>query len=1078
MAAACRRCGSVLGVDARFCSACGTPVEERGGEERKVVTVLFADLVGSTAYGDVRDPEDVRAVLRPYFSRLREEIDRFGGVVEKYIGDAVMALFGVPAAHEDDPERAVRAALAVRDTIAQVGAAGSLELQVRLAIHTGEAVVALDAHPDAGEKAAYGDLLNTAYRIQEAAPPNGVLVGESTWRATRDVFEFGDAYEIAAKGKSQPLTVRTVLQARSEPHQRFDRTDIAPLVGRSDELELLAGALKRAQRERMPQLVTLMGPPGIGKSRLVWELATNVAAEDESVRWLRGRCLPYGDGVTFWALGEIVKSRAGILESDTAAEAEAKLGQAVRRAFSDEAEAEWIARHLRPLVGLADESALAVEGRDEAFAAWRRAVEALAQNAPVVLAFEDLHWADDGLLDFIDHLVDWAQGIPLLVLGTTRPELLDRRRNWGGGKRNATTMSLGPLSAEDTDELVSGQLEGSGLPQDVHDTVLAAAQGNPLYAEEYLRMLVDRGILERTGGTWRLSVSELPVPETVQAIIAARLDALPAPEKSLLQDAAVLGHGFWMSALEAMTGESRWAIDERLRSLTRKDLVRSQRSSAVVGESEYAFHHVLVRDVAYAQIPRATRASKHAAAAAWLEGVGRSEDNSEMLAHHYLLALEYARAAGEDTSFLADSARSALIEAGDRAAALAAFEAAERFYEAARELTGERDPELPQLLLRLGRARIHARGTGSDVLPEAAEGLLALGDREGAAEAFVLLGRSAIQERKPDRASEYLHRAAELLGDSPATPVKAALAVHLAALHMVVENAEAAIAAASDALAQAERLGLDELRANALTTIGTARAAGGDLAGLDDLRQGIEIAAALNSNEVLRGYLHLGSVLANHGDLRDAADAYAEGRAAAERFGDRVWLGRFDIERLYQRYWSGDWSAALADAEATLAADGHPGAPDARLVRGWILLGRSDHARAVADAEAAVADARATHAPGPLLAPLAFLARALAAAGRDAEANATVDELLELWRSTPAPPSFWTTDLAAALELTGRGEELDAPARRPRTAWLEAADALARGEHTRAAELYAEIGSAPDEEYARLRLGSATARTS
>jgi predicted ATPase len=558
----------------------------------------------------------------------------------------------------------------------------------------------------------------------------------------------------------------------------------------------------------------------------------------------------------------------------------------------------------------------------------------------------------------------------------------------------------------------------------------------------------------------------------VQGLIAARLDALAAAEKSLLQDAAVVGTVFWPSALEAISGIPRDEVDERLRSLIRKDVLRSRRPSSIAGEDEYAFHHSLVRDVAYAQIPRAARARKHAAAAAWLERLARGEDKSEMVAHHYLLALEYARAAGDETSSFADAARSAFVEAGDRAASLAAFDAAERFYEAACGLIAEDDPDRPHVLLRHGRALYHARGSGADVLRKAVDAFGVAGDRRGAAEALVLLGSCATRERNVDRARAYLDEAASLLAEDTASPLTATLAVLAAGLQLVVEDAEAALAAATDALSQAEQLGLEELRADALTTIGTARAALGDLSGLDDLRQAIQIARRLNSTQALRAHINLGSVLANHGDLQAAFDANADGRAAAERFGNRVWLMRFEIERLYERYWRGEWNDAVREADATVAVEDHPGAPDARIVRGWIRLGRGDAVGALADAEAAVEHARAAGAPQLLVVALAFHSRALLAAGREDEANAALDELLQLWRRTNAPPGFWTADLAAALELAGRGGELDAESRRPQTAWLAAAAALAAGEYARAVELYAEIGSVPDEDYARSRVAA------
>ena len=405
-------------------------------------------------------------------------------------------------------------------------------------------------------------------------------------------------------------------------------------------------------REREPQLITLVGVPGIGKSRLVYELFQTIETGDYGlVFWRHGRSLPYGEGVTFWALGEMVKAQAGILESDSPEQAEEKLRQAVERFVSDGADAAWVERQLRPLAGLeADEEA--GDRREEAFAAWRRYLEAIADERPLVLVFEDLHWADDALLDFVDYLVDWASGVALLVVCTARPELLTRRTTWGGGKVNSSTILLSPLSDDETAKLLHALLGRSAVDADVQARLLEHAGGNPLYAEEFIRMVTSRP-------------DEVVLPETVQGIIAARLDTLPAEEKELLQDAAVIGRTFWLGAL----GRERWTLEERLHSLARKEFVTRSRRSSVAGEDEYAFRHALVRDVAYEQIPRAARVDKHRTAAEWMESLGRPEDHAEMLAHHYASAIEYARATGQNVDLLAHRGRSALRDAGDRALA-------------------------------------------------------------------------------------------------------------------------------------------------------------------------------------------------------------------------------------------------------------------------------------------------------------------------------------------------------------------------------------------------------------------------
>jgi class 3 adenylate cyclase len=430
----CASCGSENAPGAKFCSQCGARLApaERPLEERKVVTVVFCDLVGSTARAERLDPEDVRAELSSYHARVRSELERHGGTVEKFIGDAVVAVFGAPLVREDDAERAVRAALAIRDWAAEEDA-----VDVRLAVNTGEALVTVDARAESGEGLVAGDVINTAARLQSAAPVNGILVGEKTHAATEQRIDYRPLPAVTAKGKENPVPVWEAVSAHSLLGVDVDLRPATRLVGRRRELDQLLDALARARAEHEPQLVTIVGVPGMGKSRLVQELSVLLEAEPDLIRWRQGRSLPYGEGVTYWALGEMVKAEAGILESDSAAVADSKLREAIAR-VCDEHDVEWLRTMLQPLVGIADD----VSGGDrraEAFAAWRRFVEALAEDGPTVLVFEDLHWADDGLLDFVDGLVDWATDVPLLVVGTARPELLARRPSWGGGKTTSWT---------------------------------------------------------------------------------------------------------------------------------------------------------------------------------------------------------------------------------------------------------------------------------------------------------------------------------------------------------------------------------------------------------------------------------------------------------------------------------------------------------------------------------------------------------------------------------------------------------------------------------------------------------------
>ena len=551
-----------------------------------------------------------------------------------------MAAFGAPAAHEDDAERAVRAGLSILEAIAELNEAEpDLDLQVRIGINTGEAVVALGASHERGEGFVTGDVVNTAARIQSAAPVNGVAVGEQTYRATSRVFVYEPLAPVSVKGKAEPLALWRAKAARARFGTDISRPHKTPLVGRELEKPLLIGTFERAAQQRSVQLVTIVGEPGVGKSRLVAELLAYIEAKPVLTRWRQGRCLPYGEGITFWALGEIVKAEAGILESDSAEVAAAKLDAAVS---PEEAERQWLLQRLAPLVGA--ETASPAE-RQELFTAWRRFLEGLAAARPSVLVFDDLHWADEALLAFLEYLAEWSQAVPLLVLCTARPELYERRPGWGAGQRNAHTINLSPLSDQETAELVS-HLSPPG-PSSARSSSGRSSRGRAVTRSTRRSSCACLQTAASNSGErpWRRSA----LPESLQALIAARLDTLSPERKSLLQDAAVLGKVFWVGALAEIGGRDPGDLELALHELARKELVRPARVSSMEGESEYSFWHLLVRDVAYSQIPRAERARRHRAAAGWIErqAGGRVEDLAEVLAHHYLQALELAEAAGD-----------------------------------------------------------------------------------------------------------------------------------------------------------------------------------------------------------------------------------------------------------------------------------------------------------------------------------------------------------------------------------------------------------------------------------------------
>ena len=591
------------------------------------MSVLFCDLVGFTAASEAADPEDVRARLRPYHERLRVVLERFGGTVEKFVGDAVMAVFGAPVAHEDDAERAVRAGLRVLEAIEELNEADpGLSLQVRVGVNTGEAVVALSARPEQGEGIVTGDVVNTASRLQGAAPVDGIAVSEQTYRATERVFDYERLEPVSVKGKAGPLLVWRPLRPRARFGSDVIRTHSTPLVGRELERTLLVGTFERAAQQRSCQLVSVVGEPGVGKSRLCGELFGYIEDRPGLVRWRQGRCLPYGEGIAFWALGEVVKAEAGILESDSPEQAAAKLERALPEGDPD---LPWLRARLLPLVGAAGGEPASQE---ESFTAWRRFLEGLASDGPAVLVFEDLHWADPALLSFLEYLADWSEGVPLLVLCTARPELQEQHPSWAAGLRNATTINLAPLTEGESARLIASLLQQAVLPAETRAALLERAGGNPLYAEEFVRLLADQ---EQLGGA-------VEVPESVQALIAARLDTLTPERKGLLQDAAVVGKVFWAGALAEMGGRDQREVELALHELARKELVRPARTSSMEGEAEYGFWHLLVRDVAYSQIPRAARATRHRAAAVWLERKAgeRAEDLADVLAYHYTQALE------------------------------------------------------------------------------------------------------------------------------------------------------------------------------------------------------------------------------------------------------------------------------------------------------------------------------------------------------------------------------------------------------------------------------------------------------
>src|SRR5436190_2787738 len=613
----CPECAHQNPAIALFCLACGTelpPAERLPDEKRRVVSIIFVDLEGFTSRSERMDPEEVRAVLAPYHESVRREVESFGGVVEKFIGDAVMGVFGAPTAFGDDPERAVRAALAVRDSIAALNGDSDHDLRLRIAVNTGEALVTLQARPELGEAMVAGDVVNTAARLQQGAPTDGIVVGAETYTCTRDVIQYERADPILAKGKADALEAWTPVGAL-DPGERA--ISDAPLVGRKAELGVLRGIWERVALERRPYLVTVLGAPGIGKSRLGLEFARVV--DELGGRTVRGRSLPYRESMAYSALAFQLKQLCRIFESDSVEVGLRKLEERTATLLGD-GDARVVAEHLAILLGL--DTTSSVDDRETLFFSVRSFIQAVAREEPTMLVFEDVHWADDSLLDLVEELAARLHDLPILLLTLARPEFLDARPGWGGGLLAYTAMPLESLNAIHAAELAAQLMRGVGRPDRVAE-VAQTAEGNPLFIEQLAAAVVEAPLREQGA-----------LPNTIRGIVAARLDALPPAERSVLLDAAVVGKVFWRGALQRMSDNGR-ALAETLARLERRDLIRRERVSAIEGDAQYTFKHVLIRDVAYESLPRARRQERHAQVAGFLdEATAEIGEAAAALARH------------------------------------------------------------------------------------------------------------------------------------------------------------------------------------------------------------------------------------------------------------------------------------------------------------------------------------------------------------------------------------------------------------------------------------------------------------
>lgn len=886
----CASCGHESPAASNFCGHCGAAISQPGEpivEERKVVTVLFCDLVGFTAASESADPEDVRRMLTSYFTMARQHIQDYGGLVEKFIGDAVVGVFGVPAGHEDDPERAVRAAHRMIEDTEHLQAVDSSPLKLRVGINTGEVLVRMGLGAGV-EGFVTGDAINTASRLQTIAPEMGIAVGLTTYLATSAVINYAELPPIVVKGKASPLQVFLAKSPRARVSADLRRSDDSPFVGRHVELALMKGFFSKSIEEETVQAVTIVGDPGLGKSRLVAEFARHIDSRPELINWRQGRCLPYGEGITFWALSDIVKSHAGILESDPAGVAARKLDKVV----PEGPEHEWFHQRLLPLLGVEASSAAQ---RPELFTAWSRFLEHIAATDPTVLVFEDLHWADDAMLEFLEHLANRAQGVPLLVVATARPELLDAHPTYAAWMRENTTITLAPLSEREIARLISGLLGSAQLPGDIQQSVVARSGGNPLYAEEFVRLLKDRDLLVEQGPRWELvENAEVPLSDSVHALISARLDGLGHEEKSVLTDASVIGTVFWVDAVAQMSHRSQDEIIAVLNQLARRELVRSVRQSAFEGEREFRFVHSLVRDVAYSHLPRGARASRHVVAARWIEAKApaRVEDVADVLAHHYATALELAQAVddGELAEELQEPTLHFLSLAGERALGLntgAALASLER----ALSLASPGHSERPRTLTRWAEALADVGRYTDAVAPleEVIPDLLASGDLAGAAAAMTQL--STVLSRLGDpRWATLSAQAVDILKPLPPGPQLVDALAGLAMDEALQGRAAIGLEYADHALVLADELGLPR-PARALGYRGVARCLLGDERGIRDMREAITFATEAGQGEgVAMLHNNLGMALWTLEGPEAALGVLRAGMAFAEPRGLTGWI--------------------------------------------------------------------------------------------------------------------------------------------------------------------------------------------
>jgi len=867
----------MLPSDARFCLSCGTPTPaalevpapETGGEERKVVSVIFADLVGFTAAGDGADPEDIRRRLSPYHEAIRQEVERYGGRVEKLMGDGVLAVFGAPVVHEDDAERAVRAGLRIQERIA--GMAGGSRLSARVAVGTGEVVVAIEG-TTMDREGLVGDVVNTTSRLQHEAPPGTVLVDEATYGVTRRAFRYEERPSVVVRGKAEPLALWLAIAPTGRYGADVEDAGVT-LVGRETELSLLIDVFSRSVRDATSQIVTIAGEPGVGKSRLVRELRRHIDEIPDLIRWRQGRCLPYGEGITYWAFGEIVKAEAGILETDPPGTAVGKLRVSLEPLLADPDERTWVAGRVAPLVGSGQEG---TAEKGEQFAAWHRYLTALGEQRPTVLVIEDLHWADPNLVEFLADVPEATRGTPLLLVCTARPDFFEPHPTWGARQRDSVTIRLEPLDADATRRLLDELLAGGDLDERTRRMVTDRCGGNPLWAQEFVRMLRDR-----TGDT-----ATLAIPDTVQAVVAARIDLLDADTKTVVQAASTIGNSFWAGAVADLV-DGAPGLGESLRELTRRELIRRERASTVAGETEYAFTHSVVRDVAYGQTPRAVRAGRHHRVARWIERIAgdRVADRAEVIAHHDAEALRLAAATDlPDVTRFIEAAIASHRRAAEQAARLD-VSAQRAHLEAVLELVPQGDPRRGWVLLDLGEAyaTLGLGDSGEKSLFEAREEFAVAGDVEGWGLATALLANRLWVKGEPVDAERYLDEAVARLERHPPGPALAAVYARAASrLWLRGDSIGEALALIDRVRPIVEVHGDTQARRRLLSADGGSRFDAGDPGAIEPFRQVLRMAIEADESQGIgTAYLNLGEQLRTGWGVHEAISVHDRGLEVA-----------------------------------------------------------------------------------------------------------------------------------------------------------------------------------------------------